>query len=128
MSECSGKSLYDLVVKKHDIAPGRARKWVRSLTEAVRELQKYGIAHRFLKLKHLMLEHSDHIKVVGWSKSVLFWDTKKKKALYQQKERRARKNNFLPPEAFHRLYDASKADSWAIGVILGLYYNSVQLQ
>lgn len=111
MSECSGKSLYDLVVGKEDIAPGRVRKWVRMLTESVSELQKYGIAHRFIKLKHLMLDSpSDHLKLVGWSKSVFFYDSKKKKALYQHKEHRARKNNFLPPEAFHRLYDPSKAD------------------
>ena len=100
------------MVSKEDVDPGRIRKWVRTLTEAVVEMQKYGIAHRFLKLKHLMLEHSDHLKIVGWSKSVLFWDTKKKKALYQHKERRARKNNFLPPEAFHRLYCPSKAGTY----------------
>ncbi|KAH9398742.1 hypothetical protein TYRP_018552 [Tyrophagus putrescentiae] len=127
MSDCGCKSLYDVVLSGEHLSPGRIRGWIRSLIEAVCEMQKYGIAHRFIKLKHILIEqnssssdnHSPHsLKIVGWSKSVLFYDAKRKKALYQHRERRARKNNFLPPEAFHRLYDPSKADVWAVGVIL----------
>ena len=118
MGTCGDRTLYELVVKKRNIPSCKVRKWMHQLTEGVKELQKYGIAHRFIRLKHLMLDKNDHLKIVGWSKSVLFWDAKKKKALYQHQERRARKNNFLPPEAFHRLYDPSKADVWVIGVVL----------
>lgn len=88
------------------------------MTEAVIVLQRYGIAHRFLKLKHLLLSNKDNLKISGWTKSVMFWDPAKKKLLLQHKEYRARKNNYQPPEAFRNNYDPSKGDVWAIGVTL----------
>ena len=120
MSASGERSLYKLITDKHStIDSEKVRTWLHQLTESVNVIQKYGIAHRFLKLRHLLLDDDDkNIKIVGWSKSVLFWDPKKKKVLYQNKERKSRKNNFLPPEAFHRLYDPSKADVWALGIVL----------
>lgn len=115
---CDNKSLYNMVVSSKDLPPERIRKWIRQMTEAVVVLQHYGIAHRFLKLKHLLLSKKDNLKISGWTKSVMFWDPSKKKLLLQHKECRARKNNYLPPEAFRNNYDPSKGDVWAIGVTL----------
>ena len=117
MSVFENKSLYELVTAEKKIDPNKVRKWTKQLAEGVCVLQKYGIAHRFLKLKHLLL-YKDNLLIVGWSKSVFFYDPAKGKALLQHKERRARKNNYLPPEAFKTLYDPSRADVWAIGVVI----------
>lgn len=116
-------TLYDLIIKKEKLSLDKIRKWAKQITEGVSIIHKMGIAHRFLKLKHLLLDH-DNIKIMGWSKAVFFYDTNKHKLLLQQKEKRIRKNNFLPPEAFSENYDPSKADIWSIGiVIVGLLTN-----
>lgn len=116
-------TLYDLIIKKEKLSLDKIRKWVKQITEGVSIIHKMGIAHRFLKMKHLLLDH-DNIKIMGWSKAVFFYDTNKHKLLLQQKEKKIRKNNFLPPEAFHENYNPSKADIWSIGiVIVGLLTN-----
>lgn len=117
METLAMKTLYDIIVEKQAIPIRTIQQWIRQLTEGVCVLQQYGIAHRFIKLKHLVID-CGHIKILGWSKAVLFWDNHKQKALQQQKEKRIHKNNFLPPEAFQNVYDPSKADVWSLGTII----------
>lgn len=117
MESISKQTLYDIVVSQREIPIEKTRKWVRELTMGVCCLQRNGISHRFLKLKHLFVQN-DCIKIMGWSKSVLFYDANRNKQLLQHRERLMRKNNFLPPEAFKNHYDPSRADVWSIGIVL----------
>lgn len=110
-------SLYDIIGSKFKIPQTKMLKWSKQMTNGICVLQKYGIAHRFLKLKHLVISNHN-LLIVGWSKAVPFWDSNKEKALLQQKEVRCPRNNFLPPEAFQSEYDPSKADVWAIGITM----------
>lgn len=119
MEECSPQpTLYDLVRVNEPIKPDAIRNYTKAIVIGIRELQKVGVAHRNLKLQHIIFDKTGHPKLCGWSKSVLYYDPRRNRILLQQKERRVRRNYFLPPEAFRRSYDASKADIWSIGVLL----------
>ena len=49
--------------------------WVKQLVEAVEVLHHRGIAHRGLKLQHVMLHNEGKdVQVTGWSGAVRYWD------------------------------------------------------
>lgn len=112
-------TLYDLVKNSQGhIDVEEVRNYVRAITGAIDTLQAIGVAHRYLKLQHVCLDVMRQPKLCGWSKAVLFVDSSKKKVILQPPERRVRRNDHLPPEAFEAAYDPSKADIWSIGVLL----------
>ncbi|KAI2805066.1 hypothetical protein RDWZM_008288 [Blomia tropicalis] len=119
MQECnSNRMMYDLVKSSQHLPPADIRKWCKSLVSGVNKLQEIGVAHRAIKLQHIMFDFEGNLKLCGWSKAVLFYDPVKKRILLQKKERRVRRNYYLPPESFMGSYDPSKADIWSIGIIL----------
>lgn len=115
-----GRPLYDLIKSKDKskCTAADVRRWTKAIAHAVDKLLRLGVAHRAVKLQHLLLDSENNVKLVGWSKSVLYYDAVKKRILMQHKERRTRQNYHLPPEAFQGSYDPSKADLWSIGVVL----------
>ena len=118
MEEVPGKSMYLRIFDNDPIKTDTARTWTVQLIEGVKKMHEVGVAHRFLKLQHVLFNKSDHVKIAGWSKAVPFWEPSKNKALLQRKERRSRKNSHLPPECFRQTYDPSRVDIWSIGVIM----------
>ena len=114
----SARMMYDLVKSKGKQSPNEIRQWINQIMSGVDKLQNMGVAHRALKLEHILLNQQSNIKLVGWSKSVLYYEPRKKHILMQRKERRVRHNYHLPPEAFLGSYDPSKGDIWAAGVLL----------
>ncbi|UXI17816.1 rab11-2 [Sarcoptes scabiei] len=118
MEECPNKSLYLILLDRDDFSPDDERRWTMQIVKAVEKMQAYGIAHRFLKLQHILFDARKNIKIAGWSKSVSFWDVDQNCALLQNKERKSRKNSHLPPECFRSVYDPSKIDMWSVGVLM----------
>src|SRR5699024_2850425 len=116
--------------------------WIKQLVSAVQTMHEYGVAHRAIKLQHVML-HDNQVQVSvscmktliviliatffypqvsSWTKAVHFWDENTKPGyqclLLQHRERRSRKNRHMPPECFSTpCYDPSKVDLWSVGVI-----------
>lgn len=116
MEECPNKSLYLKLFDKDNIKPETGREWTKQITKGIEKLQELGIAHRFMKLQHILFNKEDNVKIAGFSKSVMFKENNK--SMFQKKERRSRKNCYLPPEAFRGNYDPSKIDMWSLGVIM----------
>ena len=94
------------------------REWMLSLCDAVQFVQARGIAHRRVKIEHILFDRSTAVKLAGWNESVFFWDAEKGRVLMQSSEPKSFKNCHLPPEAFTGSYDPSKADNWSLGVLL----------
>ncbi|XP_027204450.1 uncharacterized protein LOC113798160 [Dermatophagoides pteronyssinus] len=111
-------TLYDLVKSPTPIKPDEIREYMRAIVSGISVLQKLGVAHRYLKLQHILFDMNNKIKLCGWSKAVFYYQIETKKVHLQSVERRVRRNYFLPPEAFQKSYDPSKADIWSIGVLL----------
>lgn len=119
MAECnSSRSLYDLVKSNQSQSAADIRIWTKAIANGVHELQRIGVAHRAVKLQHILFDYEANPKLCGWGKSVFYYEPNKKRILLQRKERRVRHNYHLPPEAFMGSYDPAKADIWSIGVIL----------
>ncbi|OTF80924.1 cAMP-dependent protein kinase catalytic subunit-like protein, partial [Euroglyphus maynei] len=114
----AGPTMYDLVRSTTALKPDEIREYMRSIVSGIGTLQKLGVAHRYLKLQHILFDMHNRIKLCGWSKAVFYYQIETKKVLMQNVERRVRRNYFLPPEAFQRPYDPSKADIWSLGVLL----------
>ena len=119
MAECdSTRSLYELVKSSQSPSSTDIRSWTKAISGGVHELQRIGVAHRAVKLQHILFDHAGNPKLCGWGKSVFYYEPHKKRIMMQRKERRVRHNYHLPPEAFMGSYDPSKGDIWSIGVIL----------
>ncbi|KAH9423696.1 hypothetical protein DERP_005277 [Dermatophagoides pteronyssinus] len=118
MENCPNKSLY-LVLLDHDkYSAIDERRWTVQIVKGIAKLQEYGIAHRFIKLQHILFDSKHNVKIAGFSKSVLFWDPNSECPLLQNCERKSRKNCHLPPESFRGPYDPSKVDMWSLGVLM----------
>lgn len=119
MEECvSNKTLYDMVKSTIPLKCSDIRTYTKVITSGIDKLQSIGVAHRHLKLQHILFDFKGNPKLCGWSKCVFYFDREKHRILLQKKERRVRRNDFLPPESFESSYDPSKADIWSIGVLL----------
>ncbi|KAH7646548.1 serine/threonine kinase-like protein 1 [Dermatophagoides farinae] len=118
MENCPNKSMYLMLIDHDNYLPEDERRWTVQIVKGIAKMQEYGIAHRFLKLQHILFDSNQNVKIAGWSKSVLFWDSNNDCPLLQNGERRSRKNCHLPPESFRGVYDPSKVDMWSLGVIM----------
>lgn len=119
MDECQASpTMYDLVRSPTPMQPNEIREYMRQIVSGIGVLQKLGVAHRYIKLQHILFDMNNQLKLCGWSKAVFYYQVDAKKLLLQNVERRVRRNYFLPPEAFQRQYDPSKADIWSLGVLL----------
>ena len=119
MQECdSSRTLYDLVKSSQSLLAKDIRTWFKAIISGVHELQRVGVAHRAVKLQHILFDAAAKPKLCGWGKSVFYFEPSKKRILKQHKERRVRHNYHLPPEAFMASYDPSKADIWSCAVVL----------
>ncbi|XP_017479496.1 PREDICTED: CBL-interacting protein kinase 30-like [Rhagoletis zephyria] len=119
MATCdSNKSLYDMVKANQSLTPADIRTYFKSVATGVHQLQQIGVAHRAIKLQHILFDSVGNAKLVGWGKSVFYFDSPKNRIQLQRKERRVRRNYHLPPEAFMDSYNPAKADIWSLGVAL----------
>lgn len=119
MEECqSNSTLYDLVKSSNPIRVDDIRSYMHSIVAGINVLQNLGIAHRYLKLQHILFDYNNQPKLSGWSRAVFAYDLSSKSILQQNCERRVRRNYFLPPEAFLKPYDPLNADIWSLGILL----------
>lgn len=119
MEECQYSiTMYDLVKSPNPMKPEEIRLYFKAIASGINVLQKVGVAHRYLKLQHILFDLYNQPKICGWSKAVFSYDTQQRKCILQNVERRVRRNYYLPPEAFLAPYNPSKADIWSLGVIL----------
>ena len=54
MEECPSKSLYLMIYDKDEINPETQRKWTIQITKGIEKMQEIGVAHRFIKLQHIL--------------------------------------------------------------------------
>lgn len=118
MEECPNKSLYLILFDQDHINAENCRKWISQITKAVAKILSLGISHRFLVLQHILFDANHNVKIVGWSKSVIFKEPNQNNPVLQHTERKSKKNNYLPPECFKGVYNPGKIDMWSVGVIL----------
>lgn len=118
MNEVNSESLLDLIKKKKDYSQEEGRSWMRQVCEAVKFIQKRRIAHRLIKIDHVLFDFTKHIKLCSWANAALYWNDRGE-LVKQPPERKCFANSHLPPEAFEGKYDPSIADNWSLGVLLG---------
>src|SRR5699024_9199285 len=74
MTECdSNRTLYELVKSQQNLPPSDIRTWCKSIVAGVNELHKIGVAHRAIKLQHILFDSVGNAKLCGWSKSVFYF-------------------------------------------------------
>lgn len=88
------------------------------IIDAVGFLHARGIAHRSLKMEHILMGDERGPKICGWSRAVIYWNAEKHTVVNQNKETRSLENYFLPMEAFNGPYNPAQADIWSLGVLL----------
>lgn len=110
MEHITGQSLFNRIVGKEATTAVQHRKWTVQLLQAIHKMQDVGVAHRQITVHQVLFNEADQVKLVGWSKAVIYWDpTEGGHALLQKPERRAQANSHLPPDCFRRnAYDPSK--------------------
>ena len=72
----NGGSLHDRLKDcKSPPKPNQIRQWVGQLVKAVGAMHDHGVAHRSLKLKHVLLHGSAlEVLVASWNRAVHYWD------------------------------------------------------
>lgn len=76
-------------------------------------------------MEHLLLNQNFNLKIIGWRRAISYWsplriDCSEKPIvnIVPKREKRARYNNHLPPEAFFNNYDPRWIDIWSYGVVV----------
>ncbi|KAF7491815.1 Serine/threonine-protein kinase PKH1 [Sarcoptes scabiei] len=117
MEALPNKSLHHWVKKRKPIGPRLMRRWSSQLLNGICFLQNNAIAHRLLRLEHLILDQNYNLKIINWRKARPFWNESGVNFIAKH-EQRSRRNNHLPPECFNDCYDPRFIDVWSFGSIL----------
>lgn len=89
----------------------QARLWSAQILDGITFLANHAVAHRAIRLEHLVLDSEQNVRLIGWRRAILC-------GIVTRRERRIRANNHLPPEAFRGGYEAGSIDLWSWGVVL----------
>lgn len=116
VSELQTVSLLDMIKKKDKFTQGDGRKWMRQICDATQYIHQRGIAHRAIKIDHILFDKNKNAKLSSWSHSVIYYS--KGKIILHNKEGKSFENSHLSPEAFEKPYDPARADNWSLGVLL----------
>ena len=108
----SNKSLHYRVKRRIPIHINQARNWASQVLDGITVLANYGVAHRSIRLEHLILDGNGCVRIISWRRSIPLI------GVITRRERRIRSNNHLPPECFRGCYDASTVDLFSWGVML----------
>lgn len=94
-----------------------ARFYMRQLVSALEYLHQHNIAHRDLKPENLLLDENLNLKLADFGFATIVEDGEKNKT-------RLGTERYMCPELFTKTpYDAQKADIFAAGVILFIFFS-----
>ncbi|KAH9409511.1 Serine/threonine-protein kinase Chk1 [Tyrophagus putrescentiae] len=107
------KTLHNLVKRRTAVDVSQARLWSAQLLDGITYLVNHGVAHRALRLEHVLLDGELNARLIGWRRALPLTS-----GALTRRERRSRANNHLPPEAFLGSYEPASVDLWSWGVLL----------
>ncbi|ORX47162.1 Pkinase-domain-containing protein [Hesseltinella vesiculosa] len=107
-----GGELYQQLQKQKRFMESVASKYARQLTHALIYLHSKRVIHRDIKPENLMIGLNDDLKIgdFGWSVKTDTFDTRRSTFCGTL--------DYLPPEMIQGLNHDTKADVWALGVLL----------
>eukprot|EP00043_Microstomoeca_roanoka_P006153 m.60635 g.60635 ORF g.60635 m.60635 type:complete len:651 (+) comp13297_c0_seq4:1084-3036(+) len=110
-------SLLNVIQRHGRIQPSLARNYFAQLLSAVDYLHQSDIAHRNIKLEHLLVFPNQTIKLIGFGFSAQVQEA----SLQDADSIVVDSPHYSPPEYFLHVYadyDPRSADIWAMGVVL----------
>lgn len=99
----------------HGLPSSTVRRIAQELTDAVRYLHSaHGIAHRNIKLEHVLLDEANHVRLSGLGMAAVLPAAKEEKLMLC-----CGSKHYAAPEVVMGLpYDGEAVDVWAIGVVV----------
>lgn len=113
----TGGEIFDVIFHSKGFDENLARFYFKSLVESIMYLHEGQIAHRDLKPENLLLDSKSQLKVVDFGFATLL------KSHAPNKTRLGTEKYMAPELLYNKAYDAKKADVFAAGVILFVFYS-----
>ena len=109
--------IFDVIFHAGALDENTCRHYVRQVVEALGYIHSQNIAHRDLKPENLLLDENLNIKLVDFGFATVIDPAKKNKT-------RLGTERYMAPELMYKLpYDARKADVFALGVIVFVFFS-----
>ena len=109
--------IFDVIFHAGALDENTCRHYVRQVVESLDYIHSQNIAHRDLKPENLLLDENLNIKLVDFGFATVVDPAKKNKT-------RLGTERYMAPELMYKLpYDARKADVFALGVIIFVFYS-----
>lgn len=113
----TGGEIFDLIFHSKGFDENLSRFYFKKLVESLRYLHNSNIAHRDLKPENILLDSNFNLKVVDFGFAVLVNPN------VLNKTRLGTEKYMAPELLYKKKYDARKADVFAAGVILFVFYS-----